>query len=80
MPADTYARNVYVTKDSNLLQGVILYCLDDSNPADPKSKLLVYKQASLTEGSYSWTRDTTSTLDGLLMNDVQPMLLDINGD
>jgi hypothetical protein len=79
MPADTYVRVAYVNRTANQLQGLMFYVLDDSTPSDPKTKLLLYTQ-SILDGQYSWTPDITSNVNGLLMNDIQPMILDINGD
>jgi hypothetical protein len=56
----------------------MLYVLDDNDAANPQTKLLMYHQH--LNDTYTWDRDLTSTVDGLLMNDVQPMVLDINGD
>jgi hypothetical protein len=79
MPTDTYVRVAYVNRTANQLQGLMFYVLDDSTPSDPKTKLLLYTQ-SILDGQYSWTPDITSNVNGLLMNDIQPMILDINGD
>lgn len=80
LPTNTYVKNAYVMKANIDLLSLALYVVDDSDLADVRSKLLIYTQTCPETNKYIWSRDVSSNIEGLLMNDVQPMELDINGD
>lgn len=45
LPADTYVRSIFVTRSGQFLQSLMLVVLDDSVPATPVTKLMLYTQS-----------------------------------